>query len=175
MAYLKQKNLITITASLIGTLAMFFLIIRPTIIYIKNTKEQIKIEREELEKRYQRIMYLRENAKDLKEIEDQLVVLDDLFLIKGQELKFITTLENIAEKNNVSQKIDLKSTDPNLPKQTALPFEISASGASRDMISYLLAIEQLSYYINFDSLNISAKGANKKLDAAFDGEIYLLK
>lgn len=174
MAYLKQKNLIIIIASLIGTIAMFFLIIRPTIVYIKNTKEQIKIEREKLEKRYQRIIYLRKNAKDLKEIEQQLVVLDDLFLVSGQELKFITTLESIAEKNNISQKIDLKSTDQNIQKKTALSFKISASGSARDIISYLIAIEQLSYYINFNSLNISSKSADKKLDAALDGEIYLL-
>lgn len=175
MAYLKQKNLIIMGISLIITSAVFFLIIKPTIIYIKNTKDEIRAEREELEKRYQRIMYLQENSKNLKEIEQQLAVVDDLFLVSGQELKFITTLEDIAEKNNVLQKINLKSVNSDNSKQKTLPFTISASGATHDIILYLLAIEQLSYYINFNSLNIKSRNTDKKLDAILGGEIYLLK
>lgn len=175
MKYLKQKNLIIIGLSLIITLAVFFLIIKPTIAYIKDTKDQIKIEREDLEKRYQRVMYLRQNVDKLKEIEQQLTVLDDLFLINDKELEFITTLEDIAEKNNVSQKINLKSVNLNDPQQLTLPFAISASGKMHDVLSYLLGVEKLFYYINFNSLNISSKNADGKLDVTLNGEIYLLK
>lgn len=175
MTRIFQKNLIIIAISLIITFAIFFLIISPNINYIKTIKDQIKIEREGLEKRYQRIIYLRQNADKVKEIEQWLVILDDLFLITDQELKFITTLESVAEKNNVSQKINLKSTNLNDPQQTTFPVVISANGATHNIISYLLAIEQLSYYINFNSLNINAKNTNNKLDVILNGEIYLLK
>lgn len=173
MAHIKHKNLIITTVSLIIILIISFLIIRPTIDYIINTKEQIKIEREDLEKQYQRIIYLRKNAEKVKEIEQQLVVLDDLFLLTGQELKFITTLESVAEKNNVSQKISLKSVNMNNSKQTALPFIISANGNSYNIISFLLEIEQLPYYINFNSLKISSKSADKNIEIILNGEIYL--
>lgn len=175
MKYLKQKNLIIIIVSVIITLGVFFLVIKPTVIYIKNTKDQIRVEREELERRYQKIIYLRQNAEKLKEIERQLVVLDDLFLINGEEIKFVTTLEDVAEQSNVSQKINLKSVNLDDPKQKTLPFGISLSGKTGDIISYLSGVEQLPYYIDFNSLSIATKNTEEKLDVILNGEVYLLK
>lgn len=177
MKYIKQKNLIKIAISLVVMSMVILFIIMPNIDYIKKTKEQIKTERAELERRYQRIIYLKQNADRVKEIEQRLNILDELFLLNDQELKFITTLELIAEKNNVSQKINLKSINLNDPQQTSLPFAISANGSFNDIISFLLEIEQLSYYTNFNSLKISSKSANKEkdIDIILNGEIYLLK
>lgn len=175
MKILKQKNLAIIGLSVIITGAVIFFIIKPTVEYIQDTKDQIKIEREDLERRYQRVMYLRQNADKLKEIEKQLVVLDDLFLVNDQELDFITTLEGIADKNNVRQKISLKSANLNDPEQNILPFSVLASGEMHDVLSYLLGIEQLSYYVNFNSLTIDSKISDKKLDAMLNGKVYILK
>ncbi|MFH1565083.1 MAG: hypothetical protein ABIC82_04520 [bacterium] len=174
MKRIKQKNLIIIAVLITIMSAVFFLIINPTVDYIKNTKGQIKIEREELETRYKRVIYQRQNAEKVKKIKEQLSVLDDMFLISEQELKFITTLELVAEKNNISQKINLKSANSNDSKQVAFPFIISASGTAYDILSFLMEIEQLSYYINFNSLKINTKSANNELDAVFNGEVYVL-
>lgn len=171
----KQKNLIIIGLSIVITAAVSFLIIKPTIKYIKETKNQIKIEREDLERRYQRVMYLRQNSDKLKEIEQQLVVLDDLFLISDKELDFITTLEGVAEKNNVTQKISLKSVNLNDPQQNTLPFDILINGEMHDVLSYLLEVEQLSYYVNFNSLGIDSKTSDGQLGVKLSGEAYLLK
>jgi Tfp pilus assembly protein PilO len=179
---IKQRNLIIIVVSLLTTFVVFFLVIKPTIAYILNTKDQIKAQREELEKRYQRIMYLRKNVDKLKEIEEQLVVLNDLFLMKGEEVEFITTLESIADKNNIWQKINLKEININDPAQTTLPFGVTAVGKIHNMITYLLDMEQLKYYINFNSINIVSQTASKssipnekELKVQVEGEIHLLK
>jgi Tfp pilus assembly protein PilO len=184
----KQKNLIYIGASIAIIAAVFFLVIRPTIAYINETNEQIYAERERLEKQYQRIMYLKNNYRKLQEIEEQLDVLDDLFLIQNQELEFITTLEDIANKTGVDQDIKLQEVNLNDPKQNLLPFTITASGTMYDIISYLLKIEQLSYYINFKppsitaisnvgraGLSASSASASSGVSIRLNGEIYLLK
>ena len=185
---IKQKNLTTIGLSLAITLAVGFLIIKPTIIYIRETRDRINNEREDLEKQYQRVIYLKKNYEKIKEIEEQLEVLDDLFLIQDQELEFITALENIAAKNNVTQKINLKKIDLNDPEQKTMPFDITITGTTQNVVTYLLKIEQLEYYINFQSISINAisnitsssgrsisRRPSEGISIKMDGEIYLLK
>lgn len=70
---------------------------------------EIEEQRIDLERKYIKGYSLRRLTENLKKIEPKLSSLDQIFINKNRELEFITTVENEANKAQVSQKIILNS------------------------------------------------------------------
>ena len=65
---------------------------------------------------------------------------------RGDELKLITALENIAAKNKVSQKINGSNIDKvNAP---TINISLSISGKYSNVLNYLADIENMRYFIS---------------------------
>lgn len=185
----KIKEIIYFSSPIVISLVIIFFITSPTISYIQDIKEKITEQHRDLEIKYQNAKQLKKNSEKINQLQDKLVVLDDIFVKQEQELAFITTLENIATKNNVDQKINLIKATPKtssskntskIPTEENMGFDINASGSYENILAWLLEIEQLTYYINFESLNITTtsteiNNTSDNITIKLIGKVYTTK
>lgn len=158
--YLKLNLKNKITASLVGflviILSLVYFIVIPTIKEIKDMGRAIEAQREDLEKKYIKGQSLKQLTENLSKIEPKLELLDQIFINKNRELEFITSLENEANKNQVSQKINLsapqKAENQNF-QNTGL--QLITKGGFIKQLQYLINLEHLSYYINVNLLELT--------------------
>ncbi|MDD4272068.1 MAG: hypothetical protein PHF50_04690 [Patescibacteria group bacterium] len=158
--YLKLDLKNKITASLIGfflvILSLIYFIVVPTIKEIRAMGSAIEAQREDLEKKYIKGQSLKRLTENLNKIEPKLELLDQIFINKNRELEFITSLENKAGKNQISQKINLnapqKAENQNFQKTN---LQIFTKGDFNKQFQYLMDLENLGYYINVKLLELS--------------------
>ncbi len=156
---LRKKIFLSLMVFLIIILILLVFIVIPTIRDIKNMSQEIEEQRLDLEKKYIKGQSLKQLAENLKKIEPELVNLDQIFINQNRELEFITTLEEIAARNNINQKINLGAINPagsESFKKTTI--QLFTSGSFNDQINYLLNLEALNYYVNINSLELSPGG-----------------
>jgi len=165
---LKNKITATLAGFFIIILSLIYFIVIPTIKEIKTMGSAIEAQREDLEKKYIKGQSLRQLTENLSKIEPKLELLDQIFINKNRELEFITSLENEANKNQVSQKINLnapeKAENQNFQKTS---LQLFTKGSFIKQLQYLLDLEHLSYYINIKILELSpaADGEQVKADS----------
>jgi len=153
-----KKIALNIIIFLVAVFLLLFFLILPTINDIKAIESEITIQMVELEKKYQRGQSLKKLAEHLKMIETQLDKLDQVFIDKEDQLLFITTLENIADASQVTQKINLIA-EPEMEKgenYQKLPLQIFTQGDFVSQLKYLINLESLNYYINIKSLELNS-------------------
>lgn len=153
---LKNKITVSLVLWLAIILSLIYFIVLPTIKEIKAMGDAIEAERQDLEKKYIKGQSLKRLTENLNKIEPKLKLLDQIFINKNRELEFITSLENEANKSQVSQKINLnspqKEENQNFQK-TGL--ELFTKGGFLKQLEYLSALEHLSYYVNVKLLELS--------------------
>jgi Tfp pilus assembly protein PilO len=140
---------------IIGSIIYF--IVLPTIKDIEKMRNEIEMQRVDLEMKYIKGQSLKKLSENLKTIEPQLAKLDKIFIDQDQVLEFVTTLEEIANINGIDQKINLmpeKSVKKNRYKK--IPLQIFASGNFFKQLNYLMDLETLNYYININSIELTA-------------------
>ncbi|MCK4554354.1 type 4a pilus biogenesis protein PilO [Candidatus Parcubacteria bacterium] len=161
---LKKKISISIVIFILIIGGLIYFVVMPTINDIKKMGEEIENLRIDLEQKYIKGQSLRQLTENLKKIEPQLVILDQIFIKQNYELEFITKLEEIADQNNVSQTINLDTAKINKDKSyQTLPLRLSMRGNYKNIMNYLISMEALNYYINIDSMDLSS--ASAKLSA----------
>jgi len=152
------KNKITASSAgfLIIILSLIYFIVIPTIKDIKAMGQTIEAQREDLEKKYIKGQSLKQLTENLSKIEPKLELLDQIFINKNRELEFITSLENEANKNQVSQKINLSEPqqieNQNFQKTN---LQLLTNGNFIKQLQYLINLENLKYYINVKLLELS--------------------
>lgn len=149
----KITSIISLTVILSGL--MMGLIGWPSIKTIMNLSNQIYGQRMELEKLYQRGQVLKQTLREYEEIRPSIPALNRVYLTKGNELDFITTLEEVALSSGVSHDIKLGATDP---KKTTnqLAYQLQTGGSITGLIRYLAALESQDFYININTIRISS-------------------
>lgn len=153
---LKGKIIADISIILLLMAAISYLVILPTISEIKTIETEIEAQRSDLERKYIRGQSLKKLSQNLKKIEPNLAVFDQVFINQERALEFITTLEEIANRHNITQRLNLmteKGVKGNDYTKTPLNFIIEGSFAN--VMAYLADIERLNYYININSMDIS--------------------
>lgn len=176
---LKNKIIASISCFFAVILLLAYFIVIPTIKEIKSMCESIEAQREDLEKKYIKGQSLKKLSDNLNSIEPKLKLLDLIFINKNRELEFITSLENQAGKNGVSQKINLsapeKTENQNFQKTG---IKIFTKGGFAEQLKYLSGIEHLSYYINIKILELFNAAVsddiaqNKKLNMNIEADTY---
>lgn len=153
---LKNKITISLSGFFIVILSLIYFIVVPTVQEIKTMGDSIEAQREDLEKKYIKGQSLKKLTENLNKIEPKLELLDQIFINKNRELEFITSLENKANKNQVSQKINLsapeKTENQNFQKTN---LQLFTKGVFIKQLQYLADLEQLNYYINVKILELS--------------------
>ncbi|MFA5021459.1 MAG: type 4a pilus biogenesis protein PilO [Patescibacteria group bacterium] len=134
------------------------LVIIPTIHDIKKISNAIYAERVDLEKKYLRGQLLKKTVNDFEEIKPQKDKLNTVFIPQGNELKFISTLEDVASTNGVKQNLELntQSTTKTGDLQV-LPIKMTIQGNFYQIMKYLTGLEKLNYYLNITNLQFNAE------------------
>jgi Tfp pilus assembly protein PilO len=173
---IKQKIIIFVLIITGVTSLVIIGIIIPTVREIKNISTSIYNERIDLEKKYQRGQLLKQTVNDFEKIKPAKSKLTDIFFETNQELFIVTTLENIAANNSLTQKIQIQpqSTPKTETHYSTLLLKITASGDFASTMKYLSAIEALPYMINIKTIAIN-KNAENLIQSTIEAEVYMTK
>ena len=152
--------LIVITA----TLLLFIIIpnineirlIKEDIITQKKNYEIKKIQNENIDTIIEKVNYVDSKMDDL----------DSIFIKKNNELEFITLLENLALKNNISQKIDFTPSENITNEVEKIPVKLNVSGSYNSFLSYLSNLETARYYISIENISITGKPSNTEQNSS---------
>lgn len=157
---IKREMIITTLISVVIVAAVSYFIIFPQIKNIIKIKNKIEKQRIELAKRYVQGQNLKKLSSDMEMVEDSLEKLEKVYIKQEEALEFITDLENIAEKNNISQKIDLLSLEESRKLHKGYferQMHIYLNGKYSNLLSYLADMETLRYYINIQNTEVSSQ------------------
>lgn len=161
-----RKYILIFSGLVIFCIVLLWGVILPTLTDIKSYNNQIDQEKIKLSKLLKQGQSVVENKKNLKQLKSEINILDTAWLKTGDELIFITDLENIAEKNNLEQNIVFDNT-----KITALtgstdiktiPIELKINGQMNDIMHYINQLEALDYYINLTKIDLHSQNNNTK-------------
>lgn len=159
---IKQKIVayILMVAIIIG--GVIYGIILPTLQDIQKINDGVLAERIDLEKKYLRGQLLKTTIENFKKIKPQEDKLDQIYIGQNEELRFITALEDIANRNGLEQDIklagEIKSDTANYEP---LALEIITEGGYIGILQYLKDIERLTFYFNISNITVNTTGKQK--------------
>lgn len=169
-----EKKLIYIT---LGILAFFFLvsslIIFPQYRSIQKMNRDILELRTSLETKYEKTRYLHKSQNLLALTKQTVAELSSLFIKKGEEISFISYLEDLADKFSIKQKINISRADKT--KNTdidKIDLQIDAQGDFAELLSYVTALERSDYLISISEVNLS-RDASFLINMTIKAEIYV--
>jgi Tfp pilus assembly protein PilO len=179
----KQKRKIYYLIAGVTVLAVIVLvfIIIPTVNRIKTLNTEIYNQRLDIETRYL-LSHGPERNINIAKIKDDEEKLSSLFIKNGSELEFITSIENAAQANNLTQQIRLQPANAKITETIeSVPMSVSLRGNFADILKYIQSLEKLNYYINISSINLNNPAAKKEIaepntttPMALDAEISAL-
>jgi len=165
----RQKIIISSSLTLVATAFLIIFITLPSIREIKNLNEQIETQRTELEKLYKKGQLFKQTLKEYEEIKPTVATLDRIYIKRGEELAFITSLEGVANVNGLQQDIKLLNQDPKKTTMTnTFPIQLELKGELGPLLRYLTSLEALDYYLNIDTIRISTASRDSGTGAALD-------
>lgn len=176
----KRKIILSILIVLIGTSLISYFIILPTVNDIKAIKEAVYLERVDLEVKYLKGQLLNKALDDFEKTKTEKDKLTSVFIIKGEELEFITSLEQIAENYNIAQELKLGQGESMGNKQYSTSrLSVNAQGPFNDLLKYLDEIRHLNYYYNIDEIDIrtgnTLEGGLDQITMNFSGNIFIVE
>ncbi len=141
---------LSVTAAVIGFVTM------PSVRAIRSLADQIYEQRLELEQLYHKGQLLKRTLKQYEEVKPAVHELERIYITRGEELNFITTLEGVADSSGTIQDIKLGAADPkSKAPSNKLPYQLTVEGNLTSLISYLGGLEGLDFYVNIDTLRFS--------------------
>lgn len=167
-----HKIIITSLGVILTSLGIFYFIITPTQKKIKNLKNEILIQKINFEKNLEEVRNSNKINEQFSKITPDLEKLENTSINKNNKLEFITTIENIAHKNNLIQKIDLTPAG-NIKIFEKTKLSLTLSGEYMNFIKYLSDINKLDYYINIQSIEISKISSPKTMEQQKESNLHI--
>lgn len=157
---LEHTFAVTIGIFIVLSFFVIFFVIWPSVQEINRLNQQISVYKTELEKKYQERFSVRQTISDLEKAKRIVPSLNPAFISKDGEIDFVETLENIADKNNLTQQLGLRALNSNHNKFVS-PFEVSLTleGSFTNNVEYLEELERRNTYINIQDILIYKKNA----------------
>lgn len=153
----RQKIIISSSLTALVTLALIAFVTWPSLVEIKRLSGEIDAQRAELEALYQRGQGLKETLQAYNEVKPTVAALDRIYVKRGEELAFITSLEKTADSSQVEQAIKLTPVNESSSVQP-LPLQLDLVTDLNRLIKYLGGLEALDYYVNFDTVRLGNPG-----------------
>ena len=172
-----QKIVIIITITLFVIASITFLIILPTIRDIQEINKEILFEKKSLETKFLSGQYYTKVYQDFKAIEPEIKKIQGVYIKKGEELNFITNIENISDRHGLEQKITRLNTnaDSNKENLETLVLDVRLTGGFTQIMEFLSDLESLKYYFNIFNISFSSAGDKKnKISAIILGKVYII-
>jgi len=154
-----------------------YFIILPTVADIIQIHDAVYKERLDLETKYKRGQLLKQTIANFEKVKPVSEKISSAFIIKNNELDFITALEKIATADNVTQNVHLAPQ----PQKTSegvsyfpLNLEIDVSGEYINILKYLNDLELQTYQINISSIVLTGNSKDNSIDGKITGQVYSL-
>lgn len=172
----KDKEIIYIVILLIVTLAVVFIFIIPNMKKISLIAKEVTASENRLEELQKSGQNKTEALKNYSLIKENLPTLNTLIPKQGEELSFITDLEEMASQNNLIQEINItineeaqtEAVSP-VKENISLPFQLILDGNFYNVLNFLRDLEMSKYYLNIEAVHMSQKVSGYK--TYFEGEM----
>ena len=169
-----EKKLIYIT---LGILLFFFLVsflvIYPQYRSIQKMNSYILKLRTDLELKYEKVRYLHKSQNTLALAKQTATELKSLFIKSGEEISFISYLEDLADKFSIKQKINIARADKTKNEDIdKIDLQIDAQGDFVNLLSYLSAIEHSNYLISISEVNLS-RDSSFLINMSLKADVYV--
>jgi Tfp pilus assembly protein PilO len=176
----EKKAFTSIIIFLVSALLIIGVVIVPTVRYILELDRQANELRNLLEKKNEQAVHYRSTLKQVEKIKDEAPNFSSYFFVAGDELKLVTTLEELAIHNAVTQRIDSSNID-NITDQRVL-ISLTVSGDYDKVLTYLSDLEHLPYFITVTRLNLfpiadklNRAAQSKQVSMSLDVFLYVTK
>ena len=137
-------------------------ITQPSLATINDIKEDIQEQHAEVNRQLALGQTTKKVLEDLEAIKPFLKQISGFFLKKDDQLVFITTLEELAAKNNMIIKIQLsdipEDDETSSGDVLAIPLSLSLEGSYIDTMRFLVELQTLAFYVNVTNLSMNAQG-----------------
>jgi hypothetical protein len=168
---------VSLSLSLAALAALVGFIIWPSIKDIRSLNEVIENQQVELERLYIKGRSIKQTLEEYREVKPTVATLDNIYVKRGDELKLITTLEQVAHDQGVEQDLTQASPTDNRQGNT-LQLQLHVVGSLPKLIKYLAALED---YLNVNLLRlnvnqttaVSQTAGSPQLSAIFLTTAYL--
>lgn len=159
-----KKHFLILLGLMLLMLALGWWLMRPAVKSIKENNNEISYQKEKLGRLLQQGQSVLENKKNLLAVEAEMDKLQEVWLQVGEELKFITDLEQAAAENDLKQVINFDNTKYSGETDIkVIPVGLDVQGELNNIMSYINALEAYDYYINMSKVEIrSASGQETK-------------
>ena len=148
-----NKKIFTITIGFLLIIGILYFLILPAISEIKEMSVDIYNKKSVLEKKSFASQDIKEKLKKINTIKKS-PEFYSCFIIHGQELDFIETIEKKAKQYSIKQ--DLKIINQADIDKKYLLLSINLEGDYISLIKYLTSLEKEKYYINIQSITLSS-------------------
>ncbi len=155
-----------INLSIIGFLAVFILIfvfmVYPLSKNIKNSSQELVSQKKELADLELKIVNLEKFKILYKNFEEILKKIDNLFVSQELPVDFIAFLENTSDEFSLKTEIS-----PSAAKKiggdpwSSFVFQLSSGGSFNNLVKFIKKLENSSYLIEVQNVNISRVAAEK--------------
>ena len=171
----ENRTIAMLTLFSVIIITVVLAVIWPTISYIKRIRQDTYELRAYLERKYESVANLKRSAKKIDELNDETLYFGQYLFRRGDELKLITALENLAVKNKVTQKIE----SSNLDKITGsrLTLTLALSGPYTQVLNYINQLEKINYFVIIEGLQLSPAstltGPTNSVNARLNLSLYV--
>ncbi len=145
----------------------------PAVLSIRHIADQMAEENRQIERAYALRRLTSNTGTLVNNVHQQIADMGPLYIVEGDELAFISQLENDAAVSKVTQNLQLETVNQKdlNPWEKEIPLKITASGDYRDIMVYLHRIEAMPFYMTMRSLRIAVPKREKAGEGLVD--LYL--
>lgn len=148
-----------ISIGILIIMGIIVFVIYPSMQQIYLISNSIFITKNELSSKKVNNYSLKDIIQTYRDYEPKINTLNDVVRVQDRELEFITSLESIAEKYNLDQKINMEPSEQyEDTKFNIMPLQLSITGTYLNNLKYLQDLENLPVFINIKNINLSYKG-----------------
>jgi Tfp pilus assembly protein PilO len=165
-----KKHILILLILFLICFSLIWWVVKPALAKIKESNQEINFQKQKLAQLLQEGQSVIESQKTLSIIEAGINEVGKVWLRVGDELKFITDLEQAATDNNLEQVISFDNTD--YKGETTIkmiPITLQVKGELDDIMAYINRLEAFDYYINIDKVEINTYAG--KTSKSFSPEI----
>ncbi|MBD3311823.1 MAG: hypothetical protein GF349_05050 [Candidatus Magasanikbacteria bacterium] len=177
----RSKIIIQLVSLILILGAIIYFVLIPNAMKILKLQSDINQNQQFLEEQWQKSKHLKKSMQEFDTVKKEVEKYSAMTMKEGEELKIITELEAVAEKNNIRQNLELgdisNEEDPDIGLKF-YKFSFRNYGTYHDLVKYLKDIEELPYFINIDTLRFQRGSGNKynaQVGLNFEGTIYVEK
>ena len=154
-------------AVVIGLIAAGFILKNKIVVSSMSMRAQI----DQINTKRLTLENLRADLSLAKQVKGQVAGYNDFLFPPGHELDLITDMENLAAKNNVTQKIVGSNLDNYTDGKVAI--SVNVSGAYSDTLKYIHDLENYKYFIAIQHIDFEPSAVNTTSTGPFPASALL--